>query len=181
VYTPVSLHSIRITARSKTCFFCPHLGTATTDPEPGHRHSHVRDYVRVNQAAIREMYRQVGDLDIDKHGLARRGLLVRHLVLPNGIAGTAEGVRFFTEETLIATTAAAVDIARTTESAGAYPRALTRGEDGGCSLVGSSSMSGNAEPNFEVKGDDLLEQSKFIVRARPRRAASSHDGSGASR
>ena len=68
------------------------------DPESGHRYSHVRDYVQVNQAAIREMYRQVGDLDIDKHGLARRGLLVRHLVLPNRIAGTAEGLRFIAEE-----------------------------------------------------------------------------------
>jgi putative pyruvate formate lyase activating enzyme len=57
-----------------------------------------REYVRVNQAAIREMHRQVGDLDIDEHGLARRGLLVRHLVLPNRIAGTAEGLRFIAEE-----------------------------------------------------------------------------------
>ena len=69
-----------------------------SDPELAHRYSHVRDYVRVNQAAIREMHRQVGDLDIDEHGLARRGLLVRHLVLPNRIAGTAEGLRFIAEE-----------------------------------------------------------------------------------
>ena len=69
-----------------------------SDPELAHRYSHVRDYVRVNQAAIREMHRQVGDLEIDEQGLARRGLLVRHLVLPNHIAGTAEALRFIAEE-----------------------------------------------------------------------------------
>lgn len=68
------------------------------DPEFAHRYSHVRDYVRVNQAAIREMHRQVGELAIDEYGLARRGLLVRHLVLPNRIAGTAETLRFIAEE-----------------------------------------------------------------------------------
>jgi len=46
------------------------------------------------QAALREMHRQVGDLQIDDYGLARRGLLVRHLVLPAGAAGTAEVMRF---------------------------------------------------------------------------------------
>ena len=62
------------------------------------RYSLVRDYVRVNQAAVREMHRQVGDLQLDEHGLARRGLLVRHLVLPNHLAGTAQVVRFLAEE-----------------------------------------------------------------------------------
>ncbi len=62
------------------------------------RYSLVRDYVKVNQAAVREMHRQVGDLQIDERGLARRGLLVRHLVLPNHLAGTAQVVRFLAEE-----------------------------------------------------------------------------------
>ena len=44
------------------------------------------------------MYRQVGDLQIDEHGIATRGLLVRHLILPNGLAGTAEILRFLAEE-----------------------------------------------------------------------------------
>jgi putative pyruvate formate lyase activating enzyme len=59
------------------------------DAELAHRYSHVRDYVQVNHAAVREMHRQVGDLEIDERGVARRGLLVRHLVLPNRIAGSA--------------------------------------------------------------------------------------------
>jgi len=44
------------------------------------------------------MHRQVGDLVLDERGIARRGLLVRHLVLPEGLAGTAEVVRFLADE-----------------------------------------------------------------------------------
>lgn len=61
------------------------------DSELARRYSHVRDYVAVNRAAVREMHRQVGDLVIDERGIARRGLLVRHLVLPADRAAT-EGV-----------------------------------------------------------------------------------------
>jgi putative pyruvate formate lyase activating enzyme len=63
------------------------------------KYSHVRDYVRHNQAAVREMHRQVGDLVVTDAGIARRGLLVRHLVLPNGLAGT-EAVLAFLAETI---------------------------------------------------------------------------------
>ena len=55
-------------------------------------------YPKINRAAVREMHRQVGDLTLDEKGVARRGLLVRHLVLPNGFAGTAAVVRFLAEE-----------------------------------------------------------------------------------
>jgi putative pyruvate formate lyase activating enzyme len=61
-------------------------------------YSKARRYPQVNQAAVKEMHRQVGDLVIDERGLAQRGLLVRHLVLPNGLAGTAEIVRFLAEQ-----------------------------------------------------------------------------------
>jgi len=57
-------------------------------------YSKVRDYVAVNQAAVREMHRQVGDLALDEDGIAQRGLLVRHLVLPDGIAGTDRVLEF---------------------------------------------------------------------------------------
>lgn len=60
--------------------------------------SKVPRYPQVNQAAVREMHRQVGDLQIDGHGLATRGLLVRHLVLPNDLAGTREIVTFLAQE-----------------------------------------------------------------------------------
>jgi putative pyruvate formate lyase activating enzyme len=58
------------------------------------KYSKIRDYVAHNQAAVKEMHRQVGDLVMDDEGVARRGLLVRHLVLPGGLAGTAEVVSF---------------------------------------------------------------------------------------
>jgi putative pyruvate formate lyase activating enzyme len=59
--------------------------------------SGVDDYVERNREAIREMHRQVGDLVIDDRGVATRGLLVRHLVLPKDLAGTAETTRFIAE------------------------------------------------------------------------------------
>jgi putative pyruvate formate lyase activating enzyme len=62
------------------------------------RYSKVRDYVAVNRAAVQEMHRQVGDLVIDESGIAQRGLLVRHLVLPGGIAGTEEVLAFLAAE-----------------------------------------------------------------------------------
>jgi putative pyruvate formate lyase activating enzyme len=68
------------------------------DEEMAHKYSHVRNYVRFNRIAVREMPRQVGDLVINADGVAERGLLVRHLVLPNGISGTDKVVKFLAEE-----------------------------------------------------------------------------------
>lgn len=58
------------------------------DSQAARRYSRVRDYWEVNQAAVKEMHRQVGDLRISEEGLAERGLLVRHLVLPGDVANT---------------------------------------------------------------------------------------------
>jgi putative pyruvate formate lyase activating enzyme len=66
--------------------------------EVARRFSKIKAYPEVNQAAVKEMHRQVGDLQIDENSLARRGLLVRHLVLPNDLAGTTEIVHFLAEE-----------------------------------------------------------------------------------
>jgi putative pyruvate formate lyase activating enzyme len=52
------------------------------------------DYPEVARKAVREMHRQVGDLVIGEDGIARRGLLIRHLVLPKGMAGTRNIMRF---------------------------------------------------------------------------------------
>jgi putative pyruvate formate lyase activating enzyme len=62
------------------------------------KYSHAADYPDAARMAVREMHRQVGDLAMDEEGIALRGLLVRHLVLPGGLAGTAEVVRFIAEE-----------------------------------------------------------------------------------
>ncbi|MBI2312274.1 MAG: radical SAM protein [Betaproteobacteria bacterium] len=67
------------------------------DSETAHRYSHVRNYWKVNQAAVKEMHRQVGDLVIDASGLARRGLLVRHLVLPEDLANTDKVLAFLAD------------------------------------------------------------------------------------
>ena len=61
-------------------------------------YSKAMDYPAVAKTVIREMHRQVGDLVMDQSGVAVQGLLLRHLVLPNGIAGTREVVRFVAEE-----------------------------------------------------------------------------------
>jgi putative pyruvate formate lyase activating enzyme len=55
-------------------------------------------YPEAARRAIVEMHRQVGELKLDRNGLARRGLLVRHLVLPGGIAGTREIMEFVSRE-----------------------------------------------------------------------------------
>lgn len=68
------------------------------DPGKAHQFSHVRNYVEVNRAAIKEMHRQVGDLVTDDNGIALRGLLVRHLVLPENISGTKTILEFLAEE-----------------------------------------------------------------------------------
>jgi putative pyruvate formate lyase activating enzyme len=68
------------------------------DPAMALKYSKAEDYPQSAMAAIKEMHRQVGDLVTDQRGIAMRGLLVRHLVLPEGIAGTSGVVKFLAEE-----------------------------------------------------------------------------------
>jgi len=56
------------------------------------------DYPDVVKSSVKEMYRQVGDLKINRDGIAIRGLLIRHLVMPNGLAGTKEVTEFIISE-----------------------------------------------------------------------------------
>ena len=63
-----------------------------------HQYSRVRDYAEVNFAAVKEMHHQVGDLQLNEHGIAMRGLLVRHLVLPGHIAGTEKVLAYLANE-----------------------------------------------------------------------------------
>ena len=58
----------------------------------------ARDYPEVAKAAFLEMQRQVGDLVINKEGIAEKGMLIRHLVLPEGLAGTAGVLHFIATE-----------------------------------------------------------------------------------
>ncbi len=69
------------------------------DDAVARRLSGLPRYVEVNRAALREMFRQVGpDLILDGDGLARRGLIVRHMVLPEGLAGSAEVLAWIATE-----------------------------------------------------------------------------------
>jgi putative pyruvate formate lyase activating enzyme len=69
-----------------------------SDDAIGLRYSKAPRYAEVNRMAVREMHRQVGDLELDADGVATRGMLVRHLVLPNGLAGTRDIVNFLARE-----------------------------------------------------------------------------------
>ena len=68
------------------------------DGEVSQRFCRAKDYPEIARAAIREMHRQVGELILDHRSVAERGLLVRHLVLPGGLAGTREAMRFLARE-----------------------------------------------------------------------------------
>ena len=67
------------------------------DTAMSERYSKAPDYPDVVKAALKEMHRQVGDLEI-VDGVARRGLLVRHLVMPNDVAGSREIIDFLADE-----------------------------------------------------------------------------------
>jgi len=64
----------------------------------GRKFSRVSGYVERARAAIQEMYRQVGDLVMDDEGIARRGLIVRHLILPNRLAGSRDSLTWLANE-----------------------------------------------------------------------------------
>lgn len=61
-------------------------------------HSKVKDYVEANRTAVLEMHRQVGDLELDHRGIAKRGLLIRHLVLPGDMKNTEQVVAFIAQD-----------------------------------------------------------------------------------
>ena len=68
------------------------------DPEVARKYCNAPDYPEVNQKVLKEMHRQVGVLQINKSGIAERGLLIRHLVMPNNLAGTEKIMKFIAEE-----------------------------------------------------------------------------------
>ena len=85
------------------------------------KYSKIPDYPRINRMALHEMSRQVGDLQLDEIGIAFRGLLVRHLVLPNDLAGSKEILRFLAEEISPNTYLNLMDQYRPCYQAGQFP------------------------------------------------------------
>ena len=68
------------------------------DSEAARHYAKARDYPQAARRAIKEMHRQVGPLVLDENGLALRGVLLRHLVMPGGVAGSAEIMHWIARE-----------------------------------------------------------------------------------
>jgi len=97
----------------------------------GARYSGVPDYFDRAKEAIKEMHRQVGDLEVDEFGIAKRGLIIRHLVLPNDVANTEKVLKFIAEEISPNSYVNVMDQYRTTFREYLYPeinRRITRDE-----------------------------------------------------
>ena len=89
-----SLETLRLLA-GIIDIYLPDIKYATNDRASAF--SQAENYVETSREAIREMYRQVGDLVTDEDGIAVKGLIVRHLILPNGIAGSADSLKWLAE------------------------------------------------------------------------------------
>jgi putative pyruvate formate lyase activating enzyme len=68
------------------------------DSDPSKKFSKAPDYPEVIKGVLKEMHRQVGDLTVNSQGIAEKGLLIRHLVMPNGMASSESVLRFIAEE-----------------------------------------------------------------------------------
>ncbi|MFH1369163.1 MAG: radical SAM protein [Elusimicrobiota bacterium] len=69
-----------------------------SDAGKSQKYSSAPNYWTVNKKALKEMHRQAGNLEVDDKGVARKGLLIRHLVLPNDISGSSEVLEFIAKE-----------------------------------------------------------------------------------
>ncbi|HID54928.1 TPA: radical SAM protein [Candidatus Poribacteria bacterium] len=101
------------------------------DNAPGARYSGVKDYFDRAKEAIKEMHRQVGDLKVDRFGIAKRGLIIRHLVMPNNVARTDKVLKFIASEISPHSYVNVMDQYRPTFRANLYPeinRRITRSE-----------------------------------------------------
>jgi len=102
-----------------------------TEPQVGEKLSQAPDYYQMAMEAIKEMNRQVGDLELDGRGIAQKGLLLRHLVLPDELAGTEEAMRFIAQEVSVDTYINIMDQYRPCYRGEEIPqinRRITRGE-----------------------------------------------------
>ena len=62
------------------------------------KYSSCANYVEINQAAVKEMHKQVGDLKLTETGIAQRGIIIRHLILPNNLSGTESVFKFISRK-----------------------------------------------------------------------------------
>jgi len=102
-----------------------------SDKEVSAKLCKAADYPQVAMAAIKEMHRQAGDLVINDKGIAERGLIVRHLIMPDGLAGTKKVLQFLAQEISINTYVNIMAQYHPCGHANKYPeinRRITRGE-----------------------------------------------------
>ena len=95
------------------------------------KYSNAPDYPETARLSIKEMHRQVGDLVMDESGVAERGLLIRHLVMPGGIAGSERAFDFIAREISLNSYVNVMDQYRPCYRAREIPelsRPLSRGE-----------------------------------------------------
>ena len=95
------------------------------DPDSGKRYCDAADYPDRMRESLKEMHRQVGDLTV-VHGVARSGLLVRHLVMPEDVAGSKEILDFLAEEVSEDTAVNVMDQYRPCYRASEYPEIARR-------------------------------------------------------
>ncbi|MDP2731128.1 MAG: radical SAM protein [Dehalococcoidales bacterium] len=148
--------------------YLPDLRYASDDR--ARKFSHAADYVARARQAIKEMHRQVGSLQVDESGVAQRGLIVRHLILPNGLAGSEETFRWLAQELSPGVTvslmsqylplhkAQRVPLLSRTVSASEYETALQLLLDAGIENGWTQEMgaSENYLPDFEREGHPFL-------------------------
>lgn len=68
------------------------------DPDVARKYCNAPDYPEIVRTVLKEMHRQVGVLTLNREGIAERGVLIRHLVMPEGLAGTEELMQFISRE-----------------------------------------------------------------------------------
>jgi putative pyruvate formate lyase activating enzyme len=101
------------------------------NPEMTRLYLKAPDYPEKAKEAIKEMHRQVGDLILDQNGIASSGILLRHLVMPAGVAGTREIMRFMAREISLNTYVNIMDQYHPCGNTNKYPpldRRITRAE-----------------------------------------------------
>jgi putative pyruvate formate lyase activating enzyme len=68
------------------------------DDSQASKYSNARNYTHYNRESLKEMFRQVGNVELDSAGIIKKGVIVRHLVLPDNISGTEEVMRFISKD-----------------------------------------------------------------------------------
>ncbi len=96
------------------------------DEKHSKRFSNTTDYPNVVKRALKEMHRQVGELTMDSREIAEKGLLIRHLVMPNGVASSEAVLQFISEEISVHSYVNIMDQYRPEYQASEYPEISRR-------------------------------------------------------